>query len=86
MANNIFVRGEEPIAKIIRFNKTPFKVIVALEKKGENTFGQHQDDILLAPHTTLQKRILAITYIQNIYASAMDKKVLILPPKKLLLS
>ena len=44
-----------------------------LEKKGENTFGQDQDDIILAPYTTVQNRILAINYIQNIYASAIDE-------------
>lgn len=73
VSDNIFVGGEDPIGKIIRFNKTPFKVIGVLEKKGENTFGQDQDDIILAPYTTVQKRILAINYIQNIYASAIDE-------------
>jgi putative ABC transport system permease protein len=72
--NNIFTGGENPIGKIIRFNKIPLKVIGVLEKKGENTFGQDQDDIILAPYTTVQKRIMAITYVQNIYASAIDEK------------
>ena len=71
--NNIFTGGENPVGKIIRFNKIPFKVIGVLEKKGENTFGQDQDDIILAPYTTVQNRILAINYIQNIYASAIDE-------------
>jgi putative ABC transport system permease protein len=74
VADNLFTNGEEPIGKIIRFNKTPFKVIGLLELKGENTFGQDQDDIILAPYTTVQKRILAINYIQFIYASAIDEK------------
>lgn len=71
--NNIFTGGENPIGKIIRFNKIPLKVIGILEKKGENTFGQDQDDIILAPYTTVQKRVMAITYVQNIYASAIDE-------------
>jgi putative ABC transport system permease protein len=71
--NNIFTGGENPLGKIIRFNKIPFKIIGVLEKKGENTFGQDQDDIILAPYTTVQNRILAINYIQNIYASAIDE-------------
>ena len=71
---NIFINSEDPIGKIIRFNKIPFKVIGVLEKKGENTFGQDQDDIILAPYTTVQKRIMAITWIQNIYAAAIDEK------------
>ncbi len=70
---NIF-NGADPVGVVIRFNKIPFKVIGVLEKKGENTFGQDQDDIILAPYTTVQKRILAIPYIQTIYASAMDEK------------
>src|SRR5471030_3289025 len=64
VVTNIFSGGEDPVGKIIRFNKIPFKVLGVLEKKGENTFGQDQDDIILAPYTTVQKRILAIPYIQ----------------------
>lgn len=71
---NIFSSGEDPVGKVIRFNKIPFKVIGVLAPKGENTFGQDQDDIILAPYTTVQKRILAITFIQTIYASAVDEK------------
>jgi putative ABC transport system permease protein len=70
---NIFSTGEDPIGKIIRFNKIPMKVIGVLEEKGENTFGQDQDDIIIAPFTTVQKRILAIDYVQTIYASAVDE-------------
>ncbi len=71
---NIFMNGEDPVGKIIRFNKIPLKVIGVLEKKGENTFGQDQDDVILAPYTTVQKRIMAIVHIQTIYASAIDEK------------
>jgi len=71
---NIFSSGEDPVGKVIRFNKIPFKVIGVLTVKGENTFGQDQDDIILAPYTTVQKRILAIPFIQTIYASAVDEK------------
>ena len=74
IVENIFSSGEDPIGKIIRFNKIPIKVIGVLEEKGENTFGQDQDDIILAPYTTVQKRILAINYVQTIYASAIDEQ------------
>lgn len=73
VVENIFGSGEDPVGKIIRFNKIPFKVIGVLGEKGENAFGQDQDDIILAPYTTVQKRILAIPYIQNIYASAINE-------------
>jgi putative ABC transport system permease protein len=71
--DNIFPAGEDPIGKTIRFNKIPIKIIGVLNEKGENAFGQDQDDIILAPYSTVQKRILAITYIQNIYASAVNE-------------
>lgn len=73
VVDNIFGSDEDPIGKIIRFNKIPFKIIGVLTEKGENAFGQDQDDIILAPYTTVQKRILAIPYIQTIYASAIDE-------------
>jgi len=73
VVDNIFSSGEDPVGKIIRFNKIPFKVIGVLAEKGENAFGQDQDDVIIAPYTTVQKRILAIPYIQNIYASAVNE-------------
>ncbi|TRZ42152.1 ABC transporter permease [Robertkochia solimangrovi] len=73
VVENLFPDGEDPLGKTIRFNKIPFKVIGVLEAKGENTFGQDQDDIILAPYTTVQKRILAITYVQSIVASAISE-------------
>lgn len=72
VVENIF-GSEDPVGKLIRFNKIPFKIIGVLGEKGENAFGQDQDDIIIAPYTTVQKRILAIPYIQNIYASAVDE-------------
>jgi len=69
---NAFTPGENPVGKIIRFNKIPFTVIGVLKSKGENAFGQDQDDIIIAPYTTVQKRILATTYFQNIYVSATN--------------
>jgi putative ABC transport system permease protein len=74
IVENIFTNGEDPVGKIIRFNKIPIKIIGVLAEKGENTFGQDQDDVILAPYTTVQKRLMAITYIQTIYASAVDEK------------
>ena len=74
VVDNIFDPSDDPVGKIIRFNKIPFKIIGVLSEKGENAFGQDQDDIILAPYTTVQKRILAITYIQTIYASAINEE------------
>jgi len=73
VVTNLFPDGGSPVGKTIRFSNIPFKVIGVRVPKGENTFGQDQDDLILAPFTTVQKRILAITYVQNIYTSAVDE-------------
>ncbi|HJV77155.1 MAG TPA: ABC transporter permease [Paludibacter sp.] len=67
---NLFPNGDNPVGKVIRFNKIPFTIIGTLKAKGYNSMGMDQDDIVLAPYTTIQKRLLAITYIQGIFASA----------------
>jgi putative ABC transport system permease protein len=68
--DNLFPDGSNPIGQIIRFKNIPFQVIGILEPKGQSNFGQDQDDIILAPYTTVQKRITATNYLQSIYASA----------------
>jgi putative ABC transport system permease protein len=73
VVDNIFPKGVNPIGKTIRFNKIPFQVIGILTKKGQNTFGQDQDDIILAPYTTVQKRVIASIYFGTIYASAKSE-------------
>jgi putative ABC transport system permease protein len=69
---NLFPNGDNPIGKYIRFGKIPFLVIGTLTAKGESAFGQDQDDVIMAPFTTVQKRILSTIYFQNIYTSAAD--------------
>jgi len=73
VVDNLFTTGENPIGKIIRFNKIPFQIIGVLESKGQSNFGQDQDDIIIAPYTTVQKRILSTIYFGNIYASAISE-------------
>ena len=71
---NIFPKGTDPIGQTIRFKNIPMKVIGVLAEKGENSFGQDQDDLLIAPFTTVQRRFLAIDYIQGIYTSAVSEE------------
>lgn len=71
--DNLFPDGESPLGKVIRFGRIPLKVIGVLESKGNNQMGQDQDDIVIAPYTTVQKRILAVTYLQQIVASALGE-------------
>ncbi len=75
VVDNLFPGGESPLGKTIRFNKIPFKIIGILESKGQNSMGQDQDDIVIVPYTTVQKRILAIPYIHMIYASAKTEEI-----------
>ena len=65
---------QDPIGQTIRFNKIPMKIVGVLEAKGYNSMGMDQDDLLLAPYTTVQKRILAINYIQGITCSALSEE------------
>jgi putative ABC transport system permease protein len=74
VVKNIFGPDADPVGQVIRFKKIPFLVIGVLDPKGLNTFGQDQDDLILAPYTTVQKRVLAITWVQSIYTSAVDSK------------
>lgn len=73
VVDNLFPDGRNPVGKVIRFGKIPFTVIGVLESKGTNSMGMDQDDIVLAPYTTVMKRILAIDYLQGIYASSQDE-------------
>jgi putative ABC transport system permease protein len=69
VAKNLF--GEEsPLDAIIRIKKIPFRIIGVLGAKGQTGFGQDQDDTIMIPYTTMQKRILGITYVQQIVVSA----------------
>jgi putative ABC transport system permease protein len=73
VVDELFPYKETAVGETIRFRKVPFKVIGVLAEKGQNTFGQDQDDIILAPYTTIQKRIMAVTHIQSVYASATSE-------------
>src|SRR5687768_14928191 len=73
VVDNLFQGEQDPVGQIIRFDNIPFVVIGTLDQKGENAFGQDQDDIILTPYTTVQKRITGSQYFQNIFASAIDE-------------
>lgn len=73
VADNLFTNGEDPVGRVIRFNKIPFRIVGVLKSKGYNSFGMDQDDMVLAPYTTVMKRILSVTYLQGINASAITE-------------
>lgn len=73
IVDNLFPDGSDPIGKIIRCNQVPFRVVGVLKSKGYNSMGMDQDDIVLAPYSTVMKRLLAQTYLSEIFASALTE-------------
>ncbi len=69
VVENLFGDGT-PVGEVIRIKEVPFRVIGVLERKGGNMMGQDQDDIILVPYTTSQRRLMGITRIHMIIASA----------------
>lgn len=70
----LFPDGSDPIGKVVRFNSIPFRVVGVLQKKGYNSMGMDQDNLVLAPYTTVMKRILAQTYLGGIVCSAITEE------------
>jgi putative ABC transport system permease protein len=73
IVDNLFPDGSDPIGKVIRCNQVPLRVIGVLKSKGYNSMGQDQDDVVLAPYSTVMKRLLAQTYLSGIFASALTE-------------
>lgn len=74
VVNNLFKQGENPLGKVVRLGRMPVKVIGVLQSKGQNQMGMDQDDIIIMPYTTVQRRMLAINYIHMISASAISEE------------
>jgi putative ABC transport system permease protein len=75
VVNELFA-GQDPVGEIVRINKLPFRVIGVLSSKGQNAFGRDQDDLVLVPYTTAQKKIMGITHVQSIMVSAKDRTLM----------
>ena len=76
VAKNLFGEGADPVGKMVRINKIPFKIIGMMAQKGQNAWGQDQDDIVIAPFSTVQERMLTITYINSIMVSAKSEALI----------
>ena len=74
VVDNLSPDGGNPVGKVIRFQKLPFRIVGVLESKGYNSMGMDQDDLILAPYTTIQKKVLAITHLQGITCSALKEE------------
>lgn len=73
IVENLFPDGADPIGKVILCNQVPLRVIGVLESKGYNSMGMDQDDVVLAPYSTVMKRLLAQTYLSGVFASALTE-------------
>jgi putative ABC transport system permease protein len=76
IVNELFGENADPIGSYIRINKIPFQIVAIAERKGQNQFGQDQDDMVIAPFSTVQKRMQAITYVQSMLASAQSEALI----------
>ncbi len=70
VVDNLFGPNANPVGKYIRINKIPFKVIGVLTKRGQNSFGRDQDDIIIAPFSTVYKRMMNTNHVRLLLASA----------------
>jgi putative ABC transport system permease protein len=72
VVENLF-SGQDPVGQEIRMRNMPWRVIGVLRAKGQSGMGQDQDDTIIAPYTTVQKKMLGITFIHNIMVSAVSQ-------------
>jgi putative ABC transport system permease protein len=73
VVKNLFGDNADPVGQTIRIRRQPFKVIGVLIGKGQSATGQDQDDFIIAPFSTVQKKILGITWVNTIYVSAVSQ-------------
>ncbi len=76
IADNLF-KGNDPVGQIIRIKKMPFKITGVLSMKGQSAQGTDQDDIIIAPYTTVQKKMTGQTFLSNIMISAVSEDAML---------
>lgn len=75
IVDELFPNGGDPVGKTIRFKSIPFRIVGVLKSKGYNSWGMDQDNLIIAPYTTVMKRILAQTYFSSINCSAITEEL-----------
>ena len=75
VVDELFPNGQDPVGRVIRFKSIPFRIVGVLKSKGYNTFGMDQDNLIIAPYTTVMKRVLAQTYLSSINCSAISEEL-----------
>jgi putative ABC transport system permease protein len=75
IVNELFGEGIDPIGKTIRFKSIPMTIIGVLKAKGYNSWGMDQDNVMIAPYSTVMKRIAAQTWFSSINCSAVTEEL-----------
>ena len=75
IVKDLFGEGVDPIGKTIRFKSIPMRIVGVLKSKGYNSWGMDQDNVIVAPYTTVMKRIAAQTYFSSIVCSALTEEL-----------
>jgi putative ABC transport system permease protein len=65
----------DPVGQIIRIRNMPFRVLGVLAAKGQGQWGQDQDDFVVAPWTTVQRKLLGINYIHQVSLTARSSEL-----------
>lgn len=75
VVKELFPNGQDPIGKTIRFKNIPFRIVGVLKGKGYNNWGMDQDNVIIAPYTTVMKRLAAQTHYNSIVCSAVTEEL-----------
>ncbi len=75
IVDELFGEGADVVGKTIRFKSIPMRIVGVLKSKGYNSWGMDQDNIMIAPYTTVMKRIAAQTYLSSINCSAITEEM-----------
>ena len=75
VVENLF-GSEDPVGKTVRIQNLPFRIIGVLSSKGQSPFGQDEDDTVIMPFTTVQKKISGIDWLQFIMCSATSPEAI----------
>ncbi len=75
IVDELFGSGVDPIGKTIRFKSIPMRIVGVLKSKGYNSWGMDQDNVMIAPYTTVMKRIAAQTYFSSLVCSAVTEEL-----------
>ena len=73
---------EDPIGKVIRMADIPCKVVATLQPKGVSISGQDQDDTIILPYTTAQKKLKGVTWLDDVLCSAISQDAVKLAGKQ----